>query len=625
MDLHDLEARWAGPSSARGVATVGKDRLARDPPAFGHQEPDDGSNVLDVGQPRLAVLTQGRGAAVVRHRFRAFLSVKEGGVHGTGADRVDVDAALAQFLGRRPRVVLHRRLAGRVDRVERGVGGEQRTHEGDDAAPFLQHAASLLYEKEGSLGVGIEAPVVVGLGHIGDGLLDHHASGVDGDVDPAEVGSGLVEQFHVVLHHRQVSLESDDIGAFFPQRGGGCFGFSARAFAVVVQHQTGGTGLDELRGDQRAQVLAAACDDGDFVLQGGVCHGGPSEKLWFGQSIYRSRGNKSPFLNQSFQKTPTIVDMDRIDHLRIFVRIATCGSFTQTADQLGLPRATVSIAMQQLETRLGARLLYRTTRRVSLTQEGEALLERAATLVADMDELEQQFKPVSGSLSGRLRVDVPSRIARRLIAPALPAYLALHPQLVIDLGSSDRVIDLVQEGVDCALRVGTLAPSSLVARPMGHFELINCASPDYLDLHGKPASPDELTRHWVVDYVSPTSGRAAPWEWVQDGQTLTAHAPSRVSTNNAETYIACALAGMGLIQIPAFDVNDHLRSGELVEVMPSARPAPMPVQLVYPHRRHLSRRIQSFAHWMSTLLEPHLNLETRPATSVLPLPNIILS
>lgn len=303
--------------------------------------------------------------------------------------------------------------------------------------------------------------------------------------------------------------------------------------------------------------------------------------------------------------------MDRIDHLRIFVRIATCGSFSQAADQLGLPRATVSIAMQQLEARLGARLLYRTTRRVSLTQDGEALLERAATLVGDMEELEQQFHPVSGGLSGRLRVDVPSRIARRLIAPALPAYLAQHPQLVIDLGSSDRVIDLVQEGVDCALRVGPLAPSSLVARPMGHFDMINCASPGYLASHGTPAHPDDLTRHWVVDYVSPSSGRVAPWEWVEGGEPRTARAPSRVSANNAETYIACALAGMGLIQVPAFDVIDDLRSGELVEVMLSARPAPMPVQLVYPHRRHLSRRIHSFAQWVSSLLEPYLSTETR--------------
>ena len=299
--------------------------------------------------------------------------------------------------------------------------------------------------------------------------------------------------------------------------------------------------------------------------------------------------------------------MDRIDHLRIFVRIAACGSFSQAADQLDLPRATVTIAMQQLETRLGTRLLHRTTRHVSLTQDGEALLERAATLVADLEELEQQFRPSADFVRGRLRVDVPSRIAHCLIAPALPDFLALHPQLAIDLGSSDRAIDLVHEGVDCALRVGPLAPSSLVARPLGAFSLINCASPDYLERHGTPASPTELAHHWVVDYVSPSSNRAAPWEWLDGEKTRTIRPPSRVSANNAETYIACALAGTGMIQIPAFDVLGHLASGQLVEVMSDKRPGPMQVHLVYPHRRHLSRRVQVFAQWLDTLLRPLLN------------------
>lgn len=298
--------------------------------------------------------------------------------------------------------------------------------------------------------------------------------------------------------------------------------------------------------------------------------------------------------------------MDRIDHLGIFVRIADCGSFTQAAEQLNLPRATLSVALQQLETRLGARLLHRTTRRVSLTQDGQALLERARTLIADMAELERQFRPSAGSLSGRLRIDLPSRIARRLVAPALPAFLAEHPALQLALGSSDRTIDLVQEGVDCALRVGTLAPSSLVARPLGQLALINCASPDYLARHGTPAQPQDLDHHWAVDYVPPASNRPAPWEWLAQGKTSTRTVPSRVSANNAETYIACALAGLGLIQIPAYDVAHLIADGRLVAVMPDAQPAPMPVHLVYPHRRHLSRRLQTFVHWMEALLHPHL-------------------
>jgi DNA-binding transcriptional LysR family regulator len=306
--------------------------------------------------------------------------------------------------------------------------------------------------------------------------------------------------------------------------------------------------------------------------------------------------------------------MDRIDRLRIFLRIASCGSFSRAADQLGLPRATVSIAMQQLEARLRVRLLHRTTRSVGLTQDGEALRDRAAALVADMEDLEQRFQPAGGAIVGRLRVDVPSRIARRVIAPALPEFLRAHSRIELDLGSSDRAIDLVQEGVDCALRVGVLASSTLVARSLGAFDLVNCASPAYLARHGTPRGPRDLDRHIAVDYVSPSGGRVVPWEWVEGGETRTTLLRSRVSANNAETYIACALAGLGLIQIPLFDVHDHLEAGELVEVMPRARPAAMPVHLVYPHRRHLSRRVQAFLSWVGELLGPIMRTSrTRPA------------
>ena len=296
--------------------------------------------------------------------------------------------------------------------------------------------------------------------------------------------------------------------------------------------------------------------------------------------------------------------MDRIEQLHIFARVAHSGSFTLAADQLGLPRATVSLAVQQLESRLGTRLLARTTRRVALTQDGQALLERAQALVADMQELEQQFRPQGGALSGRLRVDMPSRIARRLVAPALPGFFALHPGVEVELGSSDRAVDLVQEGVDLALRVGTPPASSLVARPLGQLRMVNCASPDYLARCGTPRSPQDLARHQAVNYASPTSGRVEPWEWQQAGQVHTLALPGSVAVNNAETYIACCLAGLGLIQVPAFDVREHLQSAELVEVLPDWPAPAMPMQLLYPHRRHLSRRLQVFSQWLAEVLAP---------------------
>jgi len=298
--------------------------------------------------------------------------------------------------------------------------------------------------------------------------------------------------------------------------------------------------------------------------------------------------------------------MDRIDLLSIFIRVAQGGGFTVAADQLGLPRPTVSLAIQQLEARMGTRLFNRTTRRVSLTRDGEVLLERAIGLVADSEALEQQFKLRGRAVTGRLKVDLPSRIARCHVAPALPQFFERFPDIAIDLGSSDRSIDLVQEGIDCALRVGQIGSDSLVARPLGSFRMVNCASPAYLTRHGTPQSPADLPRHKTVHYALP-SGRAALWEWQEAGHLRTVAMAAQVSANNAETYIACCLAGTGLIQIPAFDVRDYLQAGELIEVLADWQAPSMPVQMVYPHRRSVSLRVQAFSEWLSELLAPHLN------------------
>lgn len=297
--------------------------------------------------------------------------------------------------------------------------------------------------------------------------------------------------------------------------------------------------------------------------------------------------------------------MDLLDQLRVFMRVAHSGGFTAAAEQLGMPRPTVSLAVQQLESRLGTRLLNRTTRRVGLSADGQALLERAAVLVADAEELEQQFRPQSAALSGRLRVDMPSRIARRLVAPALPDFFERHPGLTLELGSSDRAIDLVQEGIDCALRVGEVASSSLVARPLGHLDMISCASPAYLEQRGTPRDPVDLVRHESVQYSATAGSHLASWEWLEQGQQRSLSMKGRVVVSNAEAYIACALAGLGLIQVPAYDVREHLASGELVEVL-SPWPQPsMAVHLLYPHRRHLSARVQAFGNWLTKVLATH--------------------
>lgn len=297
------------------------------------------------------------------------------------------------------------------------------------------------------------------------------------------------------------------------------------------------------------------------------------------------------------------VALDRIDQFRIFTRVVECSSFTRAADTLGLPRSSVSAAVHELEGRVGVRLIHRTTRKVSPTQDGAAFYERCQRLIEDVEETESLFRQTASRSSGKLRVDVPGRVGRLIVAPALPQFLDRYPEIDIDLGVGDRPVDLVEGSVDCVLRVGPLADSGLIARTIGELPLINAASPVYLERHGVPERPADLAGHWAVNYASPGSGRVEQWEWLENGTLRSVPMRARVSVNGAEAYIACCLAGLGMIQIPAYDVKRHLEAGELVEVMSEWRAAPMPMTFLYPHRRHLSRRLQVFADWLEALMK----------------------
>lgn len=292
--------------------------------------------------------------------------------------------------------------------------------------------------------------------------------------------------------------------------------------------------------------------------------------------------------------------MDRLQAMQLFLRICETGSFGKAADAMGLSRPAASIIVRHLETLLGTRLLSRTTRHVEMTPDGQAYRERCQRVLADIEDMESLFRPAGAELQGRLRVDVPSRIARRVLAPALPAFLARHPELLLELGSSDRPVDLLQEGVDCVLRVGALRDDRLIARHLGVFMQGSYASPAYLARHGEPRHPDALAGHLAVHYGTPPGSDAGACGFHVDGQARTVHLPGRISVNNVESYIACALAGLGLIQVPAYDVATYLERGELKEVLADYRPAPLPVALLYPRHRHL-RRVQVFAEWVAWL------------------------
>lgn len=295
--------------------------------------------------------------------------------------------------------------------------------------------------------------------------------------------------------------------------------------------------------------------------------------------------------------------MDRIAGLRIYMRVVDCLSFTRAANQLRLPRSTVSTAVRELEERLGVRLLTRSTRNVAPTQDGAAFYDRCSRLLSDFDELETLFQQSSQPLRGRLSLSVPTRMGRLIFAPALPKLLERYPGLEVELNSTDREVDLIQDGIDCVVRVGDITDSSLVAKPLGALAMANCAAPAYLERHGMPHSINDLEGHFAVRYASPTTSRVEYWEIETADGIEQVPLRSRVTANNAEALIACCLAGLGMIQVPAYDVRSHLRDGTLVEVLPDSRAPAMPLNILYPHRRHLSQRLRVLMDWTERLLK----------------------
>lgn len=299
--------------------------------------------------------------------------------------------------------------------------------------------------------------------------------------------------------------------------------------------------------------------------------------------------------------------MDKIHAMQLFIRVAEVESFSRAADSLGLPKGSVSRQIQALENHLGTRLLHRTTRRVQLTQDGMVYLERAKDLLSNLDELDGLFQQDPTSISGRLRVDMPVTMARNLLIPRLPAFLQQYPGIELELSSSDRLVDVVREGFDCVVRVGTLKDSGLIARPLGKLSIINCASPDYLSRFGYPETLDDLADHAVIHYAVNLGSRPSGFEvfsdngirWIKTGGVLT--------VNSTETYQAACLAGLGIIQAPRTGVREALRSGKLVEVLPQYRAEPMPVSLLYPHRRNLSRRVHLFMEWLSGVVKDYVD------------------
>lgn len=294
--------------------------------------------------------------------------------------------------------------------------------------------------------------------------------------------------------------------------------------------------------------------------------------------------------------------MDRIQAMQIFTRVAEAGSFVRAAETLSLPSSTVTSTIKSLEKYLQVRLLNRTTRRVSLTPEGMQYLAQCREIISLIEHTEASLTASVKRPQGRLRVDMPSGIAHSIVMPNLKDFYRSYPDIYLMIGVSDRQVDLVQEGVDCVIRTGELSNSTLVARPLGRFRWVTCASPEYLRKNGVPQSPDELSKHRAIHYFSGQTRRANEMRFLRDTETLSVPVRGEVAVNETGLYIKMCLEGFGLVQLAEAIVSEHLRDGRLIEVLADWQPSSVPVTLLYPHQRFLSPVVRSFADWISRLI-----------------------
>ncbi|WP_447927408.1 LysR family transcriptional regulator [Vreelandella sp. EE27] len=301
--------------------------------------------------------------------------------------------------------------------------------------------------------------------------------------------------------------------------------------------------------------------------------------------------------------------MPNLQALLIFVRVAEMLSFTRAAESLGVQKGRVSTVIRGIEREMGAALLHRTTRSVQLTEDGRAFYERARDLLAEAQDVQSMFASSDAPLKGRLRIDMPTELAKTVVIPALPQLLDANPELALEMSSTDRRVDLVQEGFDCVIRLGPIIDDRLVARALGKLRMVNVASPGYLAKYGTPQTLDDLLTqgHRMVHYAPTLGARLEGWEYPEGNGYASLALPGAMQVNNVQTYHAAGLAGLGLIQAGYSTLAHHIERGDLVEVLPDLRPEPLAAWLVVAHRRNLSPRVRAFMTWIERVLEPYFD------------------
>ncbi|WDZ96729.1 LysR family transcriptional regulator [Herbaspirillum sp. WKF16] len=289
--------------------------------------------------------------------------------------------------------------------------------------------------------------------------------------------------------------------------------------------------------------------------------------------------------------------------MQIFARVVEMHSFTRAAESLSLPSSRVTRAVKELEAFLGVRLLQRTTRHISLTPEGTHYYDHCRRLLADIEAVESGFPGSAGQPRGRLRVDMTLSLARLVVIPAIKDFHCRFPDVELTLTMNDRTVELVQEGIDCVIRAGTPEDSpTLVARRIGSFEWVTCASPDYLERHGAPRTLEDLSRHHAVGYLSTRTARPLEWHFVVDGEERFVRMRERLIVNDTDGYVACGLEGLGLIRAGSYMVRQHLTNGRLRRVLTAYSSPAVPLSVLYPKNRHLSPTVRAFADWVGEVL-----------------------
>ena len=310
--------------------------------------------------------------------------------------------------------------------------------------------------------------------------------------------------------------------------------------------------------------------------------------------------------------------MNKLQAMEVFVQVVDAGGFTRASEALQLPKATVSTLVASLETALSVKLLHRTTRHVSVTADGAAYYERCLRILADVKDAEESLSRTRLSPSGRLRVDAPTGLANEVLVPALPSFFEQYPDIQLELGCSDRPVDLVEEGVDCAVRGGQLGDSSLIARRVGVLNFVTCAAPSYLERFGTPCHPRELERHRCVNYFSSKTGKIYSWDFTRDGERIEMMLPGVIALNDSNAYLQAGLAGLGIIMMTDVQLASHGTSGRLLRVLEDWSTDPLPIHVVYPQNRHLSAKVRVFVEWVADLMASHPRMRLRPLAASLP-------